>query len=314
MLPFINRGWMLVSLAAAGLAGGPGRLEADTINLTSVADTTLFEESPDNNLGKSTPMVGVNAHGKKSRMLLRFDLGSVPTNAVISAATLKLKVVRTPSGGATSNFDLRRVFKAWGEGAKGSPNSPGFENKGAVASANEATWKARLSPTLWTTPGGSVGTDFSSTVSATTLIAGNATYTFASTADLVADVQSWVSTPDSNFGWVVISRAESSVTPRTVRRVGSREIAANAPVLTVTFTVETPAQPPTLSQPQLVGNQLRFTFSAEANRGYTVEVSEPLTQPSWTVLRSIASSPTATTVEVQDAITLPHRYYRVRTP
>jgi hypothetical protein len=293
------------------LAVAPARLEADTVIFKPSADTTLHEESPGNNLGRSVPMAGTTAHTTRNRALFRFDLSSLPPAAVVSSATLKFKVVRTPSPSTASNFDVRRVLKSWGEGTKGSATD--VSNRGALAAANEATWQARLAPaTLWTSPGGAVGTDFSSTVSATTRLTGNATYTFGSTAQLVADVQAWLTDPDSNFGWVLMTQAEG--TTRTVRRIGGRESTADSPTLEVVYSVPTPAQPPTLSQPQKVGDQIRFTFPAEANRAYTVEASSTLTPVSWQVFQAVPASVSATTVEVTDTLGQPHRFYRVRTP
>jgi len=303
-----GRGGLVVALL---LAAEPTRLEADTVTLRPVADTTLHEESPGNNLGRSVPMAGTTAHNTRNRALFSFDLSSLPPTAVVSSATLKFKVVRTPSPSTASNFDVRRVLRSWAEGTKGSPTVTA--NRGALAGANEATWQARFAPsTLWTSPGGAVGTDFSSTVSATTRVTGNGTYTFGSTAQLVADVQAWLTDPASNFGWVLMTQAEG--TTRTVRRIGGRESTADSPTLELVYSVPTPAQPPTLSQPQKVGDQIRFTFNAEANRAYTVEASSVLTPTSWQVFLAVPASGSATTVEVTDTLGQPHRFYRVRTP
>ncbi|MSU20737.1 MAG: hypothetical protein EXS30_05010 [Pedosphaera sp.] len=80
-------------------------------------------------------------------------------------------------------------------------------------------------------------------------IAGLGNYTFPSTSDLVADVQSWLTNPQSNFGWILISQSEG--TPRTARRLGSSENPSTAPSLVIQFNAPAQATPPTIdTQPQ----------------------------------------------------------------
>jgi hypothetical protein len=85
----------------------------------------------------------------------------------------------------------------------------------------------------WTTPGG----DFSAIASATTNLAGLGFYTWKS-AQMKADVQSWLDTPANNFGWVVTG--DESGTVGTAKRLDSREnpTSANVPVLKVFYTVQ----------------------------------------------------------------------------
>jgi hypothetical protein len=60
------------------------------------------------------------------------------------------------------------------------------------------------------------------------------TYTWASTPQLVADVQAMVSNPASNFGWCVQG---NEATLQSVKRFDSREAAAaTRPQLTVVYT------------------------------------------------------------------------------
>jgi len=63
---------------------------------------------------------------------------------------------------------------------------------------------------------------------------GDGSYTFASTANLVGDVQSWVNNPGNNFGWIVMSESENIGT--TIRRFGNRNSGVSAPLLTVNYT------------------------------------------------------------------------------
>jgi hypothetical protein len=110
------------------------------------------------------------------------------------------------------------MLDSWGEGT-------GADHGGSSAGANQATWNIRFAPgTSWN----------AATVSASRSIAGNGGYTFASTANLIGDVQSWLNTPANNAGWILMSEAES--TPTSIRRFGSRDSGATAPTLTIQFT------------------------------------------------------------------------------
>src|ERR1041384_2382100 len=108
-----------------------GTAHADlTTNLVSSADTGLFEQSPDNNLGGMTyVVVGTINLGKRSRGLFRFDVASaLPANATVTSATLTLTVA--VARGVNQTFELHRVLKDWGEGA-GSGGGSGTGAQGA---------------------------------------------------------------------------------------------------------------------------------------------------------------------------------------
>jgi hypothetical protein len=201
---------------------------AATITLHPVADTTLEEFSPNSNMGGGTTFVaGGRRQGGRDRALMLFDIfDNLPAGATINSASLTLSVVGVPSGGFNSTFDLNRILASWGEGN-------GSDHGGSPAGPNQATWNNRLgtSGSPWTTPGG----DFSPTVSASRAITSFGSYTFGSTANLIADVQSWLTTPGSNFGWLLRSESEARAT--SIRRFGSRDDAVNSPSLVISYTV-----------------------------------------------------------------------------
>lgn len=199
---------------------------AASVVLGPSADTTLQEAFPGNNLGGGTSFqAGGRRQGGAARGLLQFNVaGNVPAGATIDSVTLTLNVTATPFPAVNSVFDLHRVLASWGEGNK-------FGQGGAPASPNEATWNNRFAPgTAWASPGG----DFSPVVSASRAIAGDGSYVFSSTANLVSDVQSWLDLPGNNFGWLLDSQSESIAT--TIRRFGSRDSGASAPSLSIQFT------------------------------------------------------------------------------
>ncbi len=305
-----HMGRLMVWLAVlAGAASSAFQARGESITLKPAADTSLFENSPNNNLGHAWLAAGTIKTGKKSRALIRFDLSTIPTNAVVTSATFTLRVVKVPTAPPSSSFGLHRVLKSWQEGTKGSAGP----NQGAPAGTNETTWKARSTPTvLWTVPGGSAPDDFSATVSASHQLAGTGSYTFASTPELVADVQAWLAAPDANFGWILISTSENIV--KTARRIGNREDKANSPTLVVEYTAQTAAQPPQIGSPRRVGDQLEFVFNAEAGRLYSVETRSDLPIAPWTFFKAVGPFDAATDVVIADALSLDYRFYRVTTP
>lgn len=239
-------------LLFAALALVPTLTGAETVTINPTADTTLFERDPDNNWGKQTENVAGTlgafpASGAKSRLLLAFNIaGNVPAGSSITSARLKLRVVRTPSGGgADSTFQLLRVLVPWTEGTK-SGGIPG----GAPAETGETTWISRShTATPWTNPGGKLEVDFAEDPSAQQAIQGLGNYFFDFNAEGIADLQSMLTTPLANFGWVLRTGSESTL--KSARRWASREHATDPPELEITFTP--PAPPPT---PEVVSSNL----------------------------------------------------------
>lgn len=223
-------------LAAALLA--PPHLRADRIRLTPTADGTLIQVAPDANLGGANFLnAGTAGNGNANRGLMQFSLAeSIPVGATIVNAYLTMDIIRQPTMDmAITEFNLRRVLVSWGEGDKTplEENSPGL---GAPATEGDSTWQFRaVGGPAWTTPGGHIGTDFSSTASSTTTIYGLGDLVeFESTPDLVADVQSWLDHPESNFGWVLMAQDERI--RKSARSFASREDGSGGPVLEIEFT------------------------------------------------------------------------------
>ena len=96
----------------------------------------------------------------------------------------------------------------------------------------DATWRHRLfDAELWASPGG----DFVAEPSGSVDVGGSRSYTWPSSAGMVADVQSWLDDPASNHGWMLKGNEGRN---QTAKRFGSREngTAGNRPQLTVEFT------------------------------------------------------------------------------
>jgi hypothetical protein len=161
------------------------------------------------------------------RALIAFDIaGHIPANSTILSATLTLNMSQTTSTSHT--VSLHRVTADWGEGTS---MAAGNEGSGAPSTTGDATWLHRFFDTiLWSSLGG----DFVATPSAETSVGALGTYTWGSTQAMVNDVQQWLNTPGSNFGWLLKG---NEATQPTSKRFDSRENTNPAlrPVLTVTY-------------------------------------------------------------------------------
>jgi hypothetical protein len=229
---------------------------ADTISIGASRDVTIFQNNVNNSSGGGNGLfAGTNGANSPRRALIGFNIaGNVPAGAVIQAVQLTLTLGQVAgSGGGTGGtsgspfVDLFRVSKDWGEGtvqSGGAADSLGGQGQGAQANTGDATWNAAMysatTPTLWATPGG----DFAATASASQQIVGttiNVAYNWTTTPGLVADVQSWLNSPASNFGWIL--RNEDEAGTQTLRAFYSRDTftASFRPVLSITYTVPEPA-------------------------------------------------------------------------
>jgi len=168
---------------------------------------------------------GSNAQQKIRRGLIAFDIaGALPAAAIIDSVRLRLSMTRTTSG--PQLLQLHRALADWGEGT--SSTSTG---SGAPATPGDATWIHTFFDTsLWAKAGG----DFAAAASGSQTVSSIGVYFWNSTPQLVADVQMWLNTPASNFGWVVLGNENSS---QTAKRFGTRENAnlADRPALTVFY-------------------------------------------------------------------------------
>ena len=217
---------------------------SSTIGIGASKDNTLYESSSGNisNGAGQFFFVGNTNNGSRRRGVIAFDIaGNVPTGSTITSATLRLHVSKTRVGSRT--VDLHRLLADWGEG---SSNVGGGGGGGASATTNDATWVHRFFNTIqWSSNGG----DFSNTVSASKSVGGEgATYTWGSTAQMVADVQGWLDDPSTSFGWLL----KGNEGTRSAKRFDTKEngTLSNRPALTVEFTIPSlPPPAPTLLAP-----------------------------------------------------------------
>lgn len=163
------------------------------------------------------------------RGLVAFDVSSrIPPGAVILDASMTLSMSRTISTDHPAS--LHRSLADWGEGPS---NATGQEGWGAPAELGDVTWLHRFIPgQLWTQPGG----DFDPTPSATIQVGAVGTYTWSSPG-MVEDIQTWVDSPDQNFGWFINGNETVSA---SAKRFDSRDHPDHSrrPRLLVTFSCD----------------------------------------------------------------------------
>jgi spore coat protein A len=229
---------LIFAVALGGIVSNSAK--ADVININPIKDNTLYEYDPANGdlsnaLGDHF-FTGETAMGKLRRGVLAFDIaGNVPAGSTITSVTLTLNMSKTPSNTART-VELHRLLADWGEGTS---QASGEEGIGAPATTNDATWRHRFFDTVfWTTQGG----DFSATVSASQSVGAIGPYAWTS-AQMAADVQSWLDNPATNFGWLVLGDESAGA---TAKRFDTRE-SGNPPVLNIQFTPPTGSPTPTAS-------------------------------------------------------------------
>ena len=202
---------------------------ANEVELPAAADTTIYEDDAGAANGSGVHLfAGANANGDARRALLQFDVGrAIPAGSSIEAVELTLEVSRTRAD--ATNIAVHRLTTDWREGTS---DAVANEGQGAPAADGEATWShSAWSTQTWSAPGG----DYDPTSSArapTRTDPGPQTW---SDTGLIADVQTWIDSPDQNFGWILIGDESSE---GTTLRFHSRNTALSAlrPTLRVTFT------------------------------------------------------------------------------
>jgi hypothetical protein len=290
----------LLAISAARISAAQSRV------LACVADTALFEQNTNHNLGGMEFLpVGRTPNGPRGRALYKFTVADVlPAGSIIRSATLELEVVGTNANPRELPFAVHRVLAPWGEGNK-IGNDPKSGTLGAPAEASEATWYARFHPNLlWSQPGGAADVDYVGAETALEDIPGEGRYLFSTDA-LVRDVQLWLDNSGANFGWLV--KIDNESLTGTALGFASREDITAAPVLRVEY--EPPGQQrPRLENVRQVGGAITFEFQAEANRPYVVFYSTGFN--TWLDLALIPPG-AARTVTVTDPIGVGNRFYRV---
>jgi hypothetical protein len=227
----------LAGITLAFLCAAPAPARADSIVLVPLKDNTLFSNGNSNGAGDSifSGRTGnfSNPPGIRQRAVLEFDVaGSVPAGSTIRTASLTLTLVSASPFAQPETHTLHRVSLEWGEGT-----SIAFGGFGAPPTTDDATWSHTFFPNqFWLTPGG----DFEPSASASAVVGTTQLpFTWGPTPEMAADVQSWLDSPSSNHGWILLGDEQNF---NTARRFQSREsgFPTGVPMLTIDFTPPPP--------------------------------------------------------------------------
>lgn len=208
---------------------------ADVLVLTSSKDATLFDDGVGNranggNFSFYAGRAGSNTQWPLRRGLIAFDLSAIPPGSTVQSVQLRLYMSMTVVGSKT--FTLHRVTTGWNEGA-----TVGQSGNGGVATTGDVTWLHTFwNNQFWNSPGG----DFVTTSSAQANVNAVGYYTWGSTSQMVADVQTWVDQPGASHGWILIGPEQS--TQKSAKQFECRESLPQwRPQLTVNYTLPAPA-------------------------------------------------------------------------
>ena len=175
-------------------------------------DNTMFKDLVlSNGIGEYF-FAGTTKDGVIKRALVMFDLaGSVPDGVTVDSAILVLVPTKVKPG--STSIDVHMLSTEWGEGTSKAEDGDG---KGAVATANDATWEyAKFNTDPWIKSGG----DYAIEASATSTVSTGIDAVFSSVG-ITVNVNFWLANPSNNYGWILIGDEFST---STSAKFGSRD-------------------------------------------------------------------------------------------
>ncbi|MEO0795320.1 MAG: DNRLRE domain-containing protein [Verrucomicrobiota bacterium] len=188
---------------------------AASLQFASVQDATILDN--DTSISDGDLFSGYNNTGQERRALVQFDLTSIPAGSTINAVTFNLTSERVAG---PQDFELRAVTTPWIEGT----------NTGAGTGGGQGTTPTPSGSVSWETPWTTSGGDFGAVLD-TVSVSGWSNIVFDDPA-LIPLVQSWVDTPTSNNGFILIGTITD---PQSVILFGGSGSTA-PPSLDVTYT------------------------------------------------------------------------------
>ncbi len=148
---------------------------------TGTRDTFITSKSATKNYGTSSPLV---VDGDPDiATLLQWDLSSIPAGSQVTAVTLTFKIDNI----SPTAYEFYALHRAWVETA--------------------ATWNLASAGVGWETPGANGAADRGTIVLGSLSAAAKVLQTISLNPEGVAQVQSWINNPASNFGFILLDAA-----------------------------------------------------------------------------------------------------------
>ncbi|MGB6648568.1 MAG: DNRLRE domain-containing protein, partial [Bacteroidota bacterium] len=214
---------------------GSARAQIQEVVIPALKDNTLYQDqsgSLSNGAGIHF-FAGQTRLGLLRRAVIEFSLeGAVPPGATIDSVLLSLTVSKWAETTSREVF-LHGLDADWGEGSSNAGDSQ--DGDGVASQTGDATWIHRsFSSETWSTEGG----DYSADVSARAMVGGPGAYSWGGSGSdrIVQDVQGWLDSPGSNYGWILIGGEGVNL---SARRYNSRESSSGAPQLTIRYSATT---------------------------------------------------------------------------
>jgi hypothetical protein len=212
-------------------------------------DTYINELLTNENNG-ANDVLKVKTSVQDNKILLEFNLSNIPSNAIITSASVTLYGEAGTNNGE-ENVSIYRVTRYWDEGTGN-----------AQSSGDGATWNNATNTTLWTTAGG----DYAATEFARTPVTTNGYYTWI----ITSLVQGWVNGTWSNYGFIMVNPIDGD--SLNTFTSGDDTVAVQRPqfnvsyttALNVTFVSPTPANSATLNQSWVYVNATLANGNASA--------------------------------------------------
>jgi hypothetical protein len=173
---------------------------------TGTRDTKIKSDATTTNFGTNTTL---EIDGSPDYAgLISWDLTSIPAGKTVTAVTVSFNVTDI----SASAYELYALKRAWSE--------------------TTATWNVASTGVNWQTVGANGANDRETTVlgSLTGSTAGVKTITL--NASGIAKVQSWINTPSTNYGLVILDYANTDGLDLNTREIGT---VASRPKITVTY-------------------------------------------------------------------------------
>jgi hypothetical protein len=175
-------------------------------------DSMIEEENPDDNHGGDTSISASGdtpaGSGNENYILLKWDVSSIPANAIVRAAS----IVVTVSDKADQTYDFYELTRAWTE--------------------SQVTWEQADSSHDWASNGADGTGDRDTTSLGSIRAAATGTYTVPLNARGLEVVRKWLTTPSSNHGVILANKDNDN---RLEIRSSEYSTRSSRPKLTVTW-------------------------------------------------------------------------------